>query len=246
MSILSEPRGTSEMGGAQPTRERDVDALVREVVATLEEDIVFGYLHPRERLIEDDLRSRFGLKRHVVRQVLQDLEKMGLVERKKNIGALVKSYTIEQVIDLYTAREILEVNCVRQIAMPVAPEKIGELIALQQRHDTAVAESNLRIAFRANIAFHKAFFALSNSPTLTEMIDLGAQRAHAIRSQSMTIPGFLEGARQDHWKMIEALRQGDRERLVVLSSEHLIASRDAYIKQQNRRTGGLEQTASAS
>lgn len=219
----------------QPARCFGIDTLVQGAVAALEEDIVFGYLHPRERLTEDDLRARFNLKRHVVRQVLLELEQMGLVERKKNIGALVKSYTLKEVIDLYTTREILETSCARRIALPVAPTQLDELAAIQRRHDAAVAESDLRSAFRTNIAFHKAFFALSDNVMLTEMIELGAQRAHGIRSQSLTTPHYLEKARQEHWKIIEALQRGDRERLISLCSEHLIPSRDAYIEQQNCR-----------
>ena len=37
---------------------------VSQAVAALEEDIVFGRLHPRERLTEDELMARFGMKRH--------------------------------------------------------------------------------------------------------------------------------------------------------------------------------------
>jgi DNA-binding GntR family transcriptional regulator len=212
----------------------DNEAQVRMAVEALEEDIAFGYMHPRERLVEDELRARFGLKRHIVRQVLAELEQMGLVERKKNIGALVKSYNVKEVIDLYAVRDILEVSCARSIMMPVAPEKLDELEAIQQRHDDAVRDSNLHVAFRTNIAFHKAFFALSDNATLTEMIELATQRAHVIRSLSMVVPQYLEKARRDHRAMIDALRQGDRERLVALCSDHLLPSRNAYIEQQRR------------
>jgi DNA-binding GntR family transcriptional regulator len=238
--ILAEPADTAAFDKVHQMRERDIEPLVRQVVETLEEDIVFGYLHPRERLVEDDLRARFNLKRHVVRQVLQELEQMGLIERKKNIGALVKSYTVKEVIDLYTVREILETNCVRHIPFPVAAEKLNELVAVQQQHDVAVAEANLRSAFRANIAFHKALFALSDNTALTEMIEVAAQRAHTIRSLSMIFPHFLEKARLDHWGMIEALRDCDRERLVALCRDHLIPSRDAYIEQHRRRAAKPE------
>lgn len=236
--ILTKTADTTRTDKVQSMRDRDIEPLVRQVVETLEEDIVFGYLHPRERLVEDDLRARFNLKRHVVRQVLQELEQMGLIERKKNIGALVKSYTAKEVIDLYTAREILETNCVRQIPLPVAQEKLDELIAIQRVHDTAAAESDLRSAFRANIAFHKTLFALSDNAMLTEMIEFAAQRAHTIRSLSMIFPHFLEKARQDHWAMIEALRDGNQERLVALCIDHLIPSRDAYLDQHRRLAGG--------
>jgi DNA-binding GntR family transcriptional regulator len=212
----------------------DNESQVRMAVETLEEDIAFGYMHPRERLVEDELRARFGLKRHIVRQVLAELEQMGLVERKKNIGALVKSYSVKEVIDLYAVRDILETSCARHIALPVPPEKLAELDAIQQRHDDAVRDSNLHVAFRMNIAFHKAFFALSDNATLTEMIELAAQRAHVIRSLSMVVPQYLEKARRDHREMIDALRQCDQERLVALCRDHLLPSRDAYIEQQRR------------
>lgn len=245
MHSLSEPSEialaeTVLSDAVQPMRERDIEPSVRQVVEALEEDIVFGYLHPRERLVEDDLRARFNLKRHVVRQVLQELEQMGLIERKKNVGALVKSYTAKEVIDLYSVRDILETNCALQIPLPIALEKLEELDAIQRRHDEAVTSSNLRAAFRANIAFHKAVFALSDNPVLTEMIGLAAQRAHTIRSLSMIFPHFLEKARQDHRGMVDALRDGDRERLVALCRDHLIPSRDAYIEQYRRRAGKLE------
>ena len=45
--ILAEPDGTVRTGKVQPVRDRDIEPLVRQVVETLEEDIVFGYLHPR-------------------------------------------------------------------------------------------------------------------------------------------------------------------------------------------------------
>jgi len=212
----------------------DNEAQVRMTVETLEEDIAFGYMHPRERLVEDELRARFGLKRHVVRQVLAELEQMGLVERKKNIGALVKSYSVKEVVDLYTVRDILETSCARSIALPVPPEKLEELDAIQQRHDDAVRDSNLHVAFRMNIAFHKALFALSDNAALTEMIELATQRAHVIRSLSMVVPQYLEKSRRDHREMIDALRNCDQERLVVLCRNHILPSRDAYIEQQQR------------
>jgi DNA-binding GntR family transcriptional regulator len=70
-------------------RDRNIDETMRSVSDELEEQIVLGVLHPRERLVEDDLCERFNLKRHVARQVLAEVERRGLVERRKNVGALV-------------------------------------------------------------------------------------------------------------------------------------------------------------
>src|SRR5690606_4222357 len=77
-------------------------------VRVLEEDIVLGSLHPRERLIEDDLIRRFGFKRHVAREVLAELARRGLVERRKNVGCEVRAFSPQEVAELYQLRELLE------------------------------------------------------------------------------------------------------------------------------------------
>ena len=63
-----------------------------EAVHRLEEEIALGLLRPRQRLVEDDLLARFNVKRHVVRQVLAELELMGMVTRRPNRGATVRDF----------------------------------------------------------------------------------------------------------------------------------------------------------
>lgn len=92
------------------------------MVAALEEDVVFGRLHPRERLVEDDLMARFDVKRHVAREALAALDRMGLIERRKNVGALVRSFSTQEVQELYELRGMLEVEAARKIPLPVPPK----------------------------------------------------------------------------------------------------------------------------
>ncbi len=211
-------------------------SALQRAVDILEEEIVLGFLHPRERLVEDELLARFGLKRHVVRQVLIELEQMGLVERKRNVGALVKAYSVEEVRNLYAVRELLETHCVQLIRFPLAPARLAALIEIQHAHDGAVAAGDPRRVFRLNVRFHRELFGLSDNPVLVEAIQSHAQRAHSIRASTMVIPEQLERARQEHWQIIEVLRQGDSQALVDLCRNHLTPSRDTYIQAHNRRT----------
>lgn len=214
------------------------EPTMQQVVEILEEEIVLGVLHPRERLVEDDLLSRFQLKRHVVRQVLIELERMGLVERKRNIGALVKAYSVEEVKNLYAVRELMETHCVGIIPLPVPTPVLETLIAVQREHDAAAAAGDLRRVFRANITFHRTLFGLSNNPILVDAIQDHAQRAHSVRTSTLVLPEQLERARREHWQIIEALREGDREQLIRVCRDHLTPSLDAYIAAHNRRAHG--------
>lgn len=215
----------------------DPQSGLERAVQTLEEEIVLGFLHPRERLVEDELLTRFNLKRHVVRQVLVELERMGLVERKRNIGALVRAYTVKEVEDLYAVRELLECQCVQLIRFPVPLDRLDQLQATQQEHDAQIAAGNLRLVFRANMRFHQQLFALSDNPVLVAAIQDHAQRAHSIRSSSLVLPEQLERARREHWAIIDALKAADAQRLVELCRAHLAPSRDAYVAAYYRRAG---------
>ncbi len=88
------------------------------MVAALEEDIVLGRLHPRERLVEDELIARLGGTRHLVRQALMELDRIGLIDRIPNRGALVRSYTADEVEHLYVLRELLETKAASLIPLP--------------------------------------------------------------------------------------------------------------------------------
>lgn len=213
------------------------DAL-QAAAAILEEDIVFGLLSPRERLVEDDLMARFGLKRHVVRQLLVTLEGMGVVERKRNIGAVVRAFPAREVMELYALREVLEAHAASLIALPVPPVRLQALVSVQQEHDAAVAAGDARAVFRINQRFHRELFALVDNAVLRQAIEEYARRAHPIRFGSLAAAGYRERARQEHWAMIEALREGRREALIALCRNHLLPSRDAYLAAERERAGG--------
>ena len=202
------------------------------VVAALEEDIVFGRLHPRERLIEEELTARFGASRHVIRQALGELERMGLITRIPNRGALVKAYSLAEVEQLYALRILLETQAAQQIPLPLLPEALAELRGVQAGHDAAVEAGDPRAAFRANIAFHRTLFAGCGNAFLAGVIEDLAQRAHGIRFASLTEPSRLAQARAEHHRMLVALESGDRDALVHLCGEHLLPSKEAYLRAQ--------------
>ncbi|APU12820.1 MULTISPECIES: GntR family transcriptional regulator [Actinoalloteichus] len=217
------------MPGATSPNSAVPDARV-DLADLMEEEIVLGLRYPRERLVEDELMSRFAAKRHAVRQALHDLENRGLVERRPHVGAFVRAYTAKDVRDLYDVRELLEVHCARLIALPADPARIAELIDVQRRHDTAVEHGDLRAVVKANMTFHQLLFALSDNAVLVEAIRRHAQIAHAIRSVTVTEPDFLQRSRTEHWTMIRALQDQDSDLLAEMCRAHLLPSRDAYLR----------------
>ncbi len=231
---------------AKPAKSRETAALAREPAAAaliskrIEEVIVLGRRHPRERLIEQDLCDLFQTHRGDVRLALFELEKKGLVERIPNRGAMVRGLTPEEVTKIYAVREELEVMAVRIIPFPVAPSDIGRLKELQRQHAEAIARGEMLNVFYSNLRFHQALFGLCGNSCLIETIELLAQKVYGIRSYANAFPEALDRAHRDHLDMIKALHGSRRDELIELSRRHLKPSPEAYIKAYEQRFGKAE------
>ncbi len=217
---------TQEVGAALREDQDPLTAVVR----ALEEDIVFGRRHQRERLIEDDLMTRFQAKRHIIRSALAELERMGLVERFPNRGSSVRAFDPETVNNLYVVRELLEAKAAKLIPLPLSSDALRDVKEIQQIHDGAVKARDLPLAFRSNIEFHRRLFALCGNPVLADAINDFAYRTHGIRFYSLNNPVYLKRSNDEHHKMIKALKSGDREELVELCRKHLLPAKNLYLE----------------
>lgn len=200
-----------------------------QIAVALEEDIVLGVLYPQQRLVEDDLMARFSAKRHVVRDALARLEQAGLVERRRNVGAMVRGFKEQDVMDLYDLRILLECEAFRRMPLPVPPDQLAELWRIQADHDLAVSRDDRRGIFRSNQRFHEALFALCGNQVLAQAIHEYARRTHAIRFGALSTPEQQQRSLKEHHDLLRALENGQREMLIELAHTHLLPSRDRYL-----------------
>lgn len=202
---------------------------VRQIVEALEEQIVLGWLLPRERIVEDKLAAEFDCKKHVVREAIFELERMGLVEHVPNKGASVRMLSPTEVQQIYSVREVLEVLAAEQIPLPGATVFVEVLEKIQQTHARAVDEKDYRGAFHANMEFHNHLFSACGNPYLAEMIRNSAQKVHGARFYTSASDTHLSLARDEHAAMVVAIRNGKRDDLVALCRKHLGPSLDTYL-----------------
>jgi DNA-binding GntR family transcriptional regulator len=212
-------------------------SVANTIAKSLEEDIVLGRRHPRERLVELDLCEHFNTHRGDVRLALFELEKKGIIQRIPNRGAIVRDLTPQEVTEIYAVREELEVMAARILPLPVAPDDLRRLESLQRRHSDAIKSGDLLTVFYSNLHFHRALFELCGNKCLIESIEQLGQKVYGIRSYANAFPAALDRARRDHVAMIAALRNSRRQDLIALTRRHLVPSPEAYIRAYQRRFG---------
>jgi DNA-binding GntR family transcriptional regulator len=206
------------------------DRELSRVVATLEEDIIFGRLAPGQRLIEDVLMARFSATRHVIRQALGELQRKGIVIRERNIGAAVRSYARDEVLQIYEVREFLQRQAALMIALPAPAPLIRQLQALNEAYSTAAARGDLRAVHEANDAFHITLFSACGNQYLTGSIKHYMNLTLPMRAKTLAEPEAFNISQRHHAIMIELLQENDNWGLAQICAHHVQPSKRDYLK----------------
>lgn len=204
------------------------DTQVNLVVDNIKQDIIFGRLRPRERLVEDQLSERFSASRHQVRQAFGNLEQMGLVQRRPNKGVVVRDFSVEEVEEIYDMRALLQSEAARRITMPAPKDLLERLERIHEQYCAAVDEGHLQQVCKLNNEFHREIFAASNNKCLAETIDRIWTQTLGIRCYAIGDPVLLNRSRHEHGEMIELLRTDNRDAFVKLCVDHIWPALEAY------------------
>ncbi|GJD53658.1 HTH-type transcriptional repressor RspR [Methylobacterium crusticola] len=202
---------------------------IEDVVARLEEDIIFGRLAPGARLTEDTLMARYGASRHFIRQALVAAERRGIVQRERNVGATVRSYSAEAVRQIYDVREMLTRQAALMIALPAPQALIDTLAARQAHYRLQVERCDLRGIHDANDAFHIALFEACGNPYLVRTLREYMGLTLPMRAKNLADPEGLRLSLAQHDMMLALLRARDRWALAQLCVEHMQSSKADYL-----------------
>jgi len=118
-------RPASESSSADPIYKPD---LVRRMLVA----IFAGKLKAGERLREVELADQFGVSRTPVREALQEIASIGLVELKPNCGAVVAAFGLREVQEIYEVRALLEGEATRLACPQLRASDVQDLLVESQ------------------------------------------------------------------------------------------------------------------
>ncbi|NWF92715.1 MAG: GntR family transcriptional regulator [Syntrophaceae bacterium] len=200
------------------------------VLKEMEEAILSGRFKPRERLIEMDLISRYGVSRTVIREALKQLEAKGLVRTTPYRGAMVADLTVEEVEEIYSVRAELERIAARLVLKHITAEEIRELKRLAREVEGHLREKTYQMIERDS-EFHRAIFRACRNRYLYDMIDYLRTKAHIVRFNAWSLPHRIEQSIMEHREMIKAIEDRNLSRLEKLIVKHLMFSKNSYMSQ---------------
>jgi len=80
----------------------------QQFITRLENMVLIGMFQPRERLVENDLSQKLGVRRNWIRDALKILESRGLVKTVPYRGAMVRDLDEQEINEIFQVRVVLE------------------------------------------------------------------------------------------------------------------------------------------
>lgn len=196
----------------------EIDRIGR-ICDALRQAIIEQALRPGTKLPEDTLGESFGVGRTIARQVLAQLAAEGLVEHRRNKGAVVATPSWEEARDLFDLRLSLEQLVVSRLAGNLRPDQISEL----RRHVTkekSARNTSEAISVRLATEFHTILAEMTGSPVLTRYVQEICRRC-GLTLTLYARPHSSDCAINEHIEIIDALEKGNVDAAIGLMHDHL-------------------------
>ncbi len=194
----------------------------------LEHEIVLGEIVPGTRLDEIALTERFGVSRTPVREALQQLNMMQLVEIRPRRGAFVKKMSLRELVDMFEVMAELEGTCGKLAADRMTDEERDKLKALHLVSEPLVADKDYDSYYKANVAFHEAIYKGSHNEFLSEQTKNLRNRLTPYRRLQLRQSNRLNNSFQEHADITDAIINGNKELAEQLLGTHVTVQQGSF------------------
>jgi DNA-binding GntR family transcriptional regulator len=224
-----------------PIRLDNYKPLRELVFESLRESIISGMLNPGERLMEIQLAEEMGVSRTPVREAIRKLELEGLVVMIPRKGAYVAGLSLKDIADVFEIRGALEGLAAELAAERATEEELEEL----ERYLVRISEEietggDLDKVVEIDTDFHTLLYKASRNNRLSQIINNLREQIQRFRTTSLSYPGRMKAAVEEHRRIVEAISARDGELAHKLAQEHIENAENSMMSmiQQDKKYGG--------
>lgn len=223
-----------------PIRLDNYKPLRELVFESLREAIISGQLRPGERLMEIQLAEEMGVSRTPVREAIRKLELEGLVAMIPRKGAYVAGLSLKDIVDVFEIRGALEGLAAELAAERITDEELEELERYLVKIAEAIEKDDLEKVVANDTDFHSLLYQASRNQRLSQIINNLREQIQRFRTTSLSYPGRMKTALEEHRKIVEAISARDGELASKLAHEHIENAENSMMSmiQQDKKYGG--------
>ncbi len=193
-----------------------------EVLDILRHRIVEGEYLPGSKLVENDLAQEFGISRQMARELLQDLESRGLVQKEPNKGATIRRIDLKTLFEIMEVREVLEGLAARLATENTTAADWQDLVdAFGECMEEKVREKDLDGYLALVNTFQSRLLEAAANQELSDMADRIYAKMRIVQRRLILLPGRLQVGLAEHREILRAIVSGDGQKAEALKRENL-------------------------
>jgi DNA-binding GntR family transcriptional regulator len=190
------------------------------VFTTLRDEILSGKLQPNEKLNTNQISKRLGVSRTPIREALNRLISIGLVETLPHRGIYIKEFSIEEIINLYYIRAALDGIAARLAATNLNKQEKESLLQFCDEMEKQYHLGDFQKFLEINLQFHEIVYKATHSSQLQDLLFQYYNLSEQYRSLGLELPGRYEQICGEHRNIANALVNDDRDKAEFYAREH--------------------------
>ncbi len=210
--------------------------VVEQVFDQMQQLLIEGTWRSGDKLpSENELSATFGVSRMTIRQAMQKLKALGLIETRTGSGSYVRELNLEDSLNeliplmyigkpsqvhVFQFREMIESASVR-IATPVADAKsLKHLEDLLDKMKKAASEDNGKSFSHYDLKFHMVIVKLSGNPMIIKAYDILLNVLKESMYSVIEKMGY-KPALDYHKKILGAMKKRNEDLAEQIMREHI-------------------------
>ena len=198
--------------------------IADEVFESLRRAILDHHFSPGERLEVRKLANDFDVSLMPVRQAINRLQTLGLVEIKPRSGTFVTKVNQDELLETFDIRRALECLAVESAVVRISESQLAELHGIIVEMDEHLAHgSGAQRHDELNTLFHRRIVEIAGNGRLIEMYE--HLKAHieiaSVHSRSADWLKRMLNDQDEHRRILKAIEGRDARAAVAALGQHI-------------------------
>lgn len=186
----------------------------------LKDNIVSLEFRPGMLISENEMAMELGLSRTPVREAMQDLAKVSIIETIPQRGSYVALINPKMVEESRFLRKVLDKAVIEVACEDAEPNAIADLEENIHLQEFYLERNDTDKIFILDNQFHKLIYTAARKDIIYEMRD--AMMIHFDRVRTLSVEAVKDlKIVSDHKGMLDAIKAHDTETALMLVDKHL-------------------------
>jgi len=163
------------------------------------------------------------------------------VEMIPRKGAYVAGLSLRDIADVFEIRRALEGLAAELAADRITDEELENLERYLVIISEQIEAGNLEEVVQTDTDFHTLLYQASRNNRLSQIINNLREQIQRFRTTSLSYPGRMKAALEEHRKIVEAISSRDGELARRIAQEHIENAENSLMSmiQQDKENGGI-------